>query len=142
MNDNAKFDARVAAVDAGATSYDESSPRRVASALERIGELLGWSNERGPLDRIIEPGAKVVLKPNWVMHENSGPGGMAPLLTHQSLVRAATEAVLQTDASEVLVGDAPIQSCDFDLLLKNAELDQWSNQLQTRDPRFKGIRDF
>lgn len=142
MIDKREFDARVAAVDAGATSYDESSPRRVAAALNRIGELLGWSNERGPLGRIIEPGAKVVLKPNWVMHENSGPGGMAPLLTHQSLVRAATEAVLQAEAGEVLVGDAPIQSCDFDLLLKNAELDQWSQQLQTREPRFKGIRDF
>ena len=142
MSDNQKFDARVAAIEVGATSYDESSPQRVASALERIGEMLGWSNERGPLGGIIEPGAKVVLKPNWVMHENSGPGGMPPLLTHQSMVQAATEAVLQANAGEVVVGDAPIQNCDFDLLLKNAELDQWSSQLQARDPRFKGIRDF
>ena len=142
MTDSQKFDARVAAIDAGATSYDHSSPQRVASAIERIGELLGWANERGPLGRVIEPGAKVVLKPNWVMHENSGPGGMAPLLTHQSLVQAATEAALQAHPGEVMVGDAPIQNCDFDLLLKNAELDRWGSDLQTREPRFKGIRDF
>ena len=119
------FDSRVAAIDVGATSYDESSPQRVTEALGRAGEMLGWeAGERGPLGRVIERGAKVVIKPNFVMHENSGPGGMAPLLTHQSLVQAATEAVLRADPAEVMVGDAPLQGCDFDLLLKNAELDE------------------
>ena len=142
-NDQQQFDSRVAAIDAGAMSYDESSPRRVSEALERIGTMLDWSaGERGPLGQVIERGAKVVIKPNFVMHENSGPGGMPPLLTHQSVVQAATEAVLLADPAEVLVGDAPIQGCDFDLLLKNAELDEWSRELQQHDSRFRGIRDF
>ena len=55
-----------------------------------------------------------------------GHGGMPPLLTHQSLVQAATRAALLANPAEVMVGDAPIQGCDFDLLLKNAELDDWS----------------
>ena len=138
-----QFDPRVAAVDVGATRYDESSPRRVEEALTRMGEMLGWSDgERGPLGQVIERGAKVVVKPNFVMHENSGPGGMPPLLTHQSLVQAVTQAALLADPAEVMVGDAPIQGCDFDLLLKNAELDVWSQQLQQQDARFAGIRDF
>ena len=114
----------------------------MTEALERAGAMLEWSNERGPLGEVIEPGVKVVVKPNWVMHENSGPWGMAPLLTHQSVVQAATEAALRADAGEVVVGDAPIQSCDFQLLLKNTALDRWADTLQAREPRFKGIRDF
>jgi len=103
-----QFDPRVAAVDVGAKRYDESSPRRVTEGLARMGEMLGWAaGERGPLGQVIERGAKVVIKPNFVMHENSGPGGMPPLLTHQSLVQAATEAVLLADPAEVMVGDAP-----------------------------------
>ena len=138
-----QFDPRVAAIDVGAMSYDESSPSRVTEALVRMGDMLGWaSGERGPLGKMIERGAKVVIKPNFVMHENSGSGGMAPLLTHQSVVQAATEAVLRADPAEVVVGDAPIQGCDFDLLLKNAELYDWARQLQRQDTRFKGIRDF
>jgi len=138
-----QFDPRVAAVDVGARRYDESSLRRVSEALVRMGEMLGWASvANGPLGQVVERGAKVVIKPNFVMHENSGPWGMPPLLTHQSLVQAATEAVLLADPSEVMVGDAPIQSCDFELLLKNAELDSWSQRLQRQDSRFKGIRDF
>src|SRR5215813_14965068 len=126
-----QFDPRVAAVDVGAMRYDESSPRRITEALALTGEMLGWAaTERGPLGNVIERGAKVVIKPNFVMHENSGPWGMPPLLTHQSLVQAVTRAALLADPSEVMVGDAPIQGCDFDLLLKNAELNGWSNQLQ------------
>jgi uncharacterized protein (DUF362 family) len=138
-----QFDPRVAAIEVGAMSYDESSPRLLREALVRIGGMLGWSaDQRGPLGQVIERGAKVVIKPNFVMHENSGPGGMPPLLTHQSLVQATTEAALLADPAEVMVGDAPIQGCDFDLLLKNAELDEWSRHLQRQDSRFKGIRDF
>jgi len=138
-----QFDPRVAAVDVGAKRYDESSSRRAGEAIARMGDMLGWSDdERGPLGQVIARGAKVVIKPNFVMHENSGPWGMPPLLTHQSLVQAATEAALRADPAEVVVGDAPIQGCDFDLLLKNAELDGWSQRLQQQDSRFKGIRDF
>lgn len=133
-------DYRVAAADAGGDDYARAN---VHHSLEKLSGLLGWSDsDRGPLGHVITPGAKVVIKPNFVMHENSGPGGMPPLITHQSLVTAATEAALRAGPAQVMVGDAPLQGCDFSLLLKNAELDEWSNELQTSDRRFKGIRDF
>jgi uncharacterized protein (DUF362 family) len=143
VKDQQQFDSRVAAIDVGAMNYAEMDQRRMNDALDRIGEMLGWAaGGRGPLGQVIKAGAKVVIKPNFVMHENSGAGGMSPLLTHQSLVQAATRAALLANPAEVMVGDAPIQGCDFDLLLKNAELDDWSKSLQVQDPRFKGIRDF
>jgi uncharacterized protein (DUF362 family) len=133
-------DSRVAAFDVGGDNYTEA---KVREAVEKLSGLLGWSDaDRGPLGQIVPPGSKVVIKPNFVMHENSGPWGMPPLITHQSLVTAATEAALRANPAEVLVGDAPIQGCDFPLLLQNAELDEWSAELESREPRFKGIRDF
>src|SRR6185369_9413073 len=127
----------------GAMNYAEVDQRRLGDVLDRMGEMLGWAaSGRGPLGQVIKAGAKVVIKPNFVMHENSGLGGMPPLLTHQSLVQAATRAALLANPAEVMIGDAPIQGCDFDLLLKNAELDDWSKSLQRQDTRFKGIRDF
>lgn len=135
-------DSKVAAIDVGATNYAGLTGDMMTHVLDRIGQLLGWSDERGPLGKVIAAGSKVVIKPNWVTHENDGPCGMAPLVTHQTLVQAVTEAALRTGASEVVVGDAPIQGCNFELLLKNTSMDQWSERLAAREPRFKGIRDF
>lgn len=137
------FDSRVAAVAAGEPNYAQLPAGAIGRALASLGRMLGWDDgERGPLGNVIKPGSRVVIKPNWVMHENSGPWGMAPLLTHQLLIQAVTEAVLETGACEVVVGDAPLQGCDFELLLRNTELDHWAEQLQSREPRFKGVRDF
>jgi uncharacterized protein (DUF362 family) len=87
-------------------------------------------------------GAKVLVKPNWVLHENQGPWGTEPLLTHASVVRAVVDGLLRADPSSVIVGDAPIQSCDFDRLLALTELATWSERLIATEPRFGGIRDF
>jgi uncharacterized protein (DUF362 family) len=139
------FSPRVAAVNVGLAAYSEESVavEKTSHALERAAWLLGWADaERGPFAQIIPPGSKVLLKPNFVMHENQGPGGMAPLVTHQSVVQAATHAVLRTDAASVVVGDAPLQGCDFQKLLQKTGLDEWSEALKNRERRFKGIRDF
>ena len=42
----------------------------------------------------------------------------------------------------MIVGDAPVQGCDFDRLLKATGLGAWSDQLKRAEPRFKGVRDF
>ncbi|MFX7690416.1 hypothetical protein ABTJ45_20605, partial [Acinetobacter baumannii] len=41
-----------------------------------------------------------------------------------------------------VIGDAPIQGCDFGRMLQQMGLDTWSTELMQRDARFKGIRDF
>jgi len=119
----------------------------VSEALDRLADSLGWANESGPFGRVIPAGARVLIKPNLVLHQNDdprfhGPEGINCLVTHASLIRAAVEAALRTGAGEVLVGDAPIQGCDFDALIKTSGLDVWSREQMSRDPRFKGVRDF
>jgi uncharacterized protein (DUF362 family) len=114
----------------------------VSQALRRLADTMEWSDQRGPFGKVIPPGARVLIKPNLVLHQNEGSGGMDCLVTHASLIRAAVEAALQTDAAEVLVGDAPIQGCNFDTLVETTGLRTWAQAQTAIDPRFKGVRDF
>lgn len=131
--------ARAAAPDAAtAPGVDE-----VAAGLARLARELGWGDDAaGAFARVIPRGARVLIKPNFVLHANQGTGGLEPLVTHPSLVRAVVEAALRTEAAQVTVGDAPVQGCDFAALLRATGLDVWSEELARRESRWKGIRDF
>ncbi len=116
---------------------------QIGEALDRMAVSLGWLEDtRGPFAKVIGEGARVLIKPNFVMHENQGAGGIEPLVTHPSLVRAVSLAALRAGASQVMVGDAPVQGCDFDSLLSATGLDLWAADLMKSEPRFKGIHDF
>ena len=130
-----KKNARVAVVKQSRSAYEGRL------SLDRLADLAGWLGTRGPLGNVIPEGARVLIKPNLVLHRNHGPEGIEPLITHPSLIRAATDAALRAGASEVLVGDAPLQSCNFEELLRSTGLDEWAAALQ-KDERFRGIRDF
>lgn len=138
------FDPRVAAARTPEPRYPaEGETDFVADALARACAALGWDEEgRGPFGRVIAPGARVLVKPNFVTHKNEGAWGVEPLVTHQTVVRAVVNALLLADPAEVLVGDAPLQGCDFDELMRATGLDEWAEELRAREPRFKGVRDF
>lgn len=77
-----------------------------------------------PLGEIIRPGDTVLLKPNFVMHENL-TGGLDCLVTHPSVIRAVLDYVLIATKGSgiIIIGDAPVQSCDFNALLRNTHYD-------------------
>src|SRR5215475_2495998 len=138
-------DPRVALTALPAPAYtDDSAPGgEIRRALERVAKELQWSEEeRGPFGRMIPRGARVLIKPNLVLHENEGPWGIEPLVTHQSLISAVVEGALRAGPSEVLVGDAPLQGCDFQRLLSVTGLGEWAGRLARLEPTFKGVRDF
>jgi uncharacterized protein (DUF362 family) len=97
---------------------------------------LGLDKERAgtaewnPLGELVRPGYKVVIKPNWVLHENRGSGTLDTLVTHPSIVRALVDYVYIALGKEgtVVVGDAPLQSCDINML--------WETQDWLAIPRF------
>lgn len=133
-----KFDPRVALI-----NLRDYADGNVANAFDRAAQALGWADgARGPLSAVVTPGARVLIKPNWVLHENQGPWGIEPLVTHASLIRTAAESALRAGASQVVVGDAPLQGCEFDRLIEVTGLKQWASDLMKREPRFKGLRDF
>lgn len=136
-------DSRVALSQLPAAAYGQADDGEVARALARIAANLQWSEATGGIFAGAIPAqARILVKPNFVLHENEGAWGMEPMVTHPSLIRAVVEAALQSGAAEVLVGDAPVQRCDFQELLRLTELDEWAARLAAEEPRFKGIRDF
>ena len=133
---NAVFGTRLAAT--AVPGYDA-----VTQGLGRLSAAMGWGDHQSPFHSVVPSGARVLVKPNLVLHENEDPAfGMEELVTHASLIQAVVEAVLLTGATEVVVGDAPIQSCKLDQLLAGMGLDRWAADLQKKDRRFGGIRDF
>jgi uncharacterized protein (DUF362 family) len=80
--------------------------------------------EWNPLGEIISPGDKVLIKPNWVNDRNHNPGaGWECLVTHPAVVEGVLHYVIKTRPKMIVVGDAPIQDCDFVALLKNCGYD-------------------
>jgi len=73
--------------------------------------------EWNPLGDLVKSGGKIVVKPNWVLHCNRGSGGMDCMITHPSVLRAVLEYVFLANPSQVVLGDAPLQGCDFEKLL-------------------------
>lgn len=133
---------RVAAAALPSATY-AGGAARVAAGLRGLAEALGWSDgRRGPFGHVIARGARVLVKPNLVLHENEGPWGMDPLVTHASVIQAVVDAALLADPAAVIVGDAPLQGCDFDRLLEATGLGEWADRQMRADSRFLGLRDF
>lgn len=142
---DSRADSRVAlhAVEPAGYAREPEGSARMRIALEDIAAHLDWGAPgKGPFGAVIPANARVLVKPNWVLHRNFAPYGLEPLVTHASLVRAVVEAALSSDAISVSVGDAPIQGCNFDSLLAQTELAAWGNELVAREQRFKGCHDF
>ncbi|MGH7344222.1 MAG: DUF362 domain-containing protein, partial [Candidatus Rokuibacteriota bacterium] len=143
MDRDVTRDRQVAAVRVPAHARERDGADTLAQSLGRLGALLGWSGEgRGPFGSAIPSGTRVVVKPNWVIHQNRGPWGLEPLVTDPTLIRALVEGLLAAGPSQVIVGDAPLQGCDLERLLGDTALDRWAADLQAREPRFGGVRDF
>lgn len=80
-----------------------------------------------PLGDYVKPGQTVVIKPNWVLHVNKGCAederGMDCLVTHPSIIRAICDYCIIALKGEgrVIVGDAPVQDCNYDALMDAME---------------------
>ncbi len=58
----------------------------------------------------------VLLKPNWVKHNQKEIDKIC-LCTHENFILTTLEILLELKPKSVLIGDAPIQGCNWDLLL-------------------------
>jgi len=80
---------------------------------------LGKQDPTAPLKDIIQPGMRVLLKPNWVLHENLSGKGMDCMVTHPNFILTILREVLATRPREVIIGDAPIQRTVFPRLVSD-----------------------
>ncbi|MCK5801046.1 MAG: hypothetical protein KAI47_27850, partial [Deltaproteobacteria bacterium] len=118
--DDALAHPRAAATLAVRDSLDPAAPYADQTALQTLLRrtladygLVGDA----PLGQIIPPGARVLLKPNWVLHKNQGSGPLAAVVTAPELLVALLGELARTDATHITLADAPVQGCDFDRLV-------------------------
>jgi len=115
-----------------------SEPNPVFGLVREALRQLGLDTEHestpqwNPLGDLVKPGGKIVVKPNWVQHCNKGTGGMECMISHPSVLRAVLEYAFLTRPSQVILGDAPIQGCEFETLLDFGGLRSVISDFQAR----------
>lgn len=85
--------------------------------------------EWNPLGDLIRPGDRVLIKPNWVYHENKSGEGLDCLVTHTSVIAAILTYAAKARPRRIVVGDAPVQGCDFPALSESCRFDTLTTRL-------------
>ncbi len=87
-----------------------------------------------------------MLKPNWVKHSRN-PEDEICLRTHDNFVLAVTKVILTMEPSLLIIGDAPIQGCNWDNMISGKLLkelnklsDQYATPVQLKDFRRRTYR--
>lgn len=70
-----------------------------------------------PIGDLVPPGARIVIKPNWVLDRNEGMGGTDELITHASVLRPLIDYAWKAQPAHLVVGDAPLQLCILPAML-------------------------
>src|SRR6185369_5381040 len=67
---------------------------------------------------------RIVLKPNWVLHETDSAFPIGALITDAKLIEATAEACLEMFPSteSILVADCPLQYADWPLMCEQSGL--------------------
>ena len=106
--------------------------------------------EWNPFGTYIHPGDTVLIKPNLVMDHNenrkSHEHAMECLVTHTSVIKAVCDycIIAQKGKGRLIVGDAPMQGCDFKKLIEKMEYDKLIEfyKLQGINIELKDLRQF
>lgn len=77
----------------------------------------------GRIDSSSIDGKSVLLKPNWVKHCEK-PTDELCLCTHENFILAVLEEILSMHPKKVLIADAPVNLCRWDILLSEGFLDE------------------
>ena len=84
--------------------------------IDRVG-LPSWN----PLGGFISPGGRALIKPNWVLDTNRNESSsLDSLITDTSLIRAVIDYLIIAvhESGTIEIADAPLQTCDFDNLVR------------------------
>lgn len=115
------------------TPFDEISEENQVYSMVREGfHLMGLDSKNygkstwNPLGKYVKPNDTVLIKPNLVLHKNHFPdGGEECLYTQPSVVAAVVDYVIlaQKGKGRIIIGDAPLQECVFEELLRSSGYD-------------------
>jgi uncharacterized protein (DUF362 family) len=90
-----------------------------------IWQDLGFDPDN-PFKNFVSRGGTAVIKPNWVMDSNPVSKGLDCLVTHSSIILQVIEWIAEAMGGEgtIVIGDSPIQGCDFGQLLSANRMDE------------------
>ena len=97
------------------------APNHVYDAVRQSFFLLGLDRERfdtpewNPLRGIVEPGQRVLIKPNFVSSVHWAGGELQAVITHGSVIRAVVDYVIRSLEGEgqIVIADSPERTADF-----------------------------
>jgi uncharacterized protein (DUF362 family) len=84
----------------------------------------------------------ILIKPNWVRHEEDDNFPIRALVTSTQLIEAVVEACLvkYPEVEEITVGDVPLQGCDWSKLMRQAGIDRLMRKYKSREsPRIRFV---
>ena len=99
------------------TERNLNSLKTVYNDPERLFTLID-AVAKEHLTNAVITGKKVLLKPNWVRHSKNDEDEWC-LRTHDAFLLASLQYVLRLQPKEVLIGDAPIQGCQWNNMVSN-----------------------
>jgi len=122
-------------------------------AIRNCFKLLGLDGRKfcsphwNPLGDIIQPGERIVIKPNFVLSSHAEGGNLFSIITHPSMIRAIIDYTFKAlnGEGEIIIADAPQMDCNFEQLLEKTGLYS-IQELYWKKKRFKieilDLRDF
>jgi len=111
--------------------YPAIDPGQLVDSHTGVAELFANAglDPVNPLGPWIQPGMRVLVKPNWVRHAAEEWSVLEALVTHPSLLRPVIEFVARALCNsrgiiegEIILADAPLQSTNFELLLQQSSI--------------------
>lgn len=116
-----------------AAPYEEEGS--LFAALQSLFALWG-KDPRNPFAGWLKPGDRVVIKPNWVHHTNYREDGVEALVTHSSLIKYLLDllAIALKGHGSIVIGDAPLQSCNFAELVQRTRIAEVVGQARAKYP--------
>lgn len=108
-------------------------PNKIYEAIRNLFYSYGLDKDNfgkpswNPLKKIINPGMKVLIKPNMVLHQTNNNYDV--LITHPSIVRAVADyvCIALQGSGEIIIADSPIQSCNFYKLINETGYQKLKN---------------
>ena len=109
---------------------DLSASNAVYAGVRRALQLAGLDSDHigmrqwNPLGGLIEPGMRVVVKPNFVVSRHRGGKDIFSIITHASVLRAVLDYVVLALRGEghIIVADGPQYDCNWQELLAVTQL--------------------
>jgi uncharacterized protein (DUF362 family) len=110
----------------------------VAGALRGVWQAMNL-DPVNPFQGWLKRGGFAVIKPNWVSHFNGSGGGLECLVAHASLISCIADwcAAAMQGEGRVVIGDCPVQGCNFPALMQATGMLAVAAMLQEKYPRVR-----